>query len=142
VTNDNFGRSVAIGGSSIVIGAYKDDISGLDQGSAYFFGCSNNPLREATKDRTSATASTSGQVRCFPNPSTDVVNIDVTLAEEESVQVIVSDISGRVISTVFDNKMSGENRLQWEGKQFGNGMYFIRIQSASLREVVPVVIVR
>ncbi len=141
-TNDNFGFSVAIGGSSVVIGAYKDDISGLDQGSAYFFGCSNNPLRPAAKERTAVTTSTGGQVRCFPNPSTDMVNIDITLAEEENVQVIVSDITGKVISTIFDNKMSGENRLEWEGKQFGNGMYFIRIQSASLREVVPVVIVR
>ena len=142
-TNDNFGRSVGIGGSSIVIGAYKDDISGLDQGSAYFFGCSNAaPLRPEAKERTAVTTTTGGQVRCFPNPSTDMVNIDITLAEEENVQVVVSDLSGKVISTLFDNKMSGENRLQWEGKQFGNGMYLIRIQSASLREVVPVVIVR
>lgn len=139
-TNDNFGRAVAIGGGSIVVGAYKDDVSGLDQGSAYFYGC-DDELRPEAKERTEATTA-GGQVHCFPNPSTDMVNIDITLATEENVQVVVSDISGKVISTLFDNKMSGENRLQWEGKQFGNGMYFIRIQSASLREVVPVVIVR
>jgi hypothetical protein len=142
LTNDNFGHAVAIGGSNIVIGAYKDDVSGLDQGSAYFFGCSNNaPARPEAKERNEVT-SAGGEVRCFPNPSTDMVNIDITLQTEENVQVVVTDISGRIVTTLFDNKMSGETRLQWEGKQSGNGMYFIRIQSASLHEVVPVVIVR
>ncbi|MCA0235333.1 MAG: HYR domain-containing protein [Bacteroidetes bacterium] len=140
--NDNFGHSVAIGGNSIVIGAYKDDVgAALDQGSAYFFGCTNTPQRPATQERTSD-VTTGGQVNCFPNPSTDMVNIDITLATEESVQVLVSDVSGKIVTTLFDGKMSGENRLQWEGKQFGNGMFFIRIQSASLRETVPVVIIR
>lgn len=139
-TNDNFGRAVAIGGGDIVVGAYKDDVSGLDQGSAYFYGC-DGENRPAAQERIEVTLA-GGEVRLFPNPSTDIVNIDITLATEEHVQVIVSDISGKVISTLFDNKMTGENRLQWEGKQFGNGMYFVRIQSASLRETVPVVIVR
>lgn len=141
-TNDNFGYSVSIGGSSIAIGAYKDDVTGLDQGSVYFFGCltSQRPA-ESTKERSEVTTA-GGQVHCFPNPSTDVVNIDIALETEENVQVVVTDISGKVVSTLFDNKMSGENRLQWEGKQFGNGMYFIRIHSASMHETIPVVIVR
>ncbi|MBL7784175.1 MAG: HYR domain-containing protein [Saprospiraceae bacterium] len=139
--NDNFGHSVAIGGYSIVIGAYKDDVgAALDQGSAYFFGCTNTPQRPATQEREAVVSGS--QVHCFPNPSTDMVNIDITLDTEESVQVLVSDVSGKIVTTLFDGKMSGENRLQWEGKQFGNGMFFIRVQSASLRQTVPVVIIR
>jgi len=38
---DHFGRSVAISGNAIVVGAYFDDQGGLEAGSAYFFdaGC-------------------------------------------------------------------------------------------------------
>lgn len=36
--NDNFGRSVAISGYTIVIGAPFDDVKGTDSGSAYVFG--------------------------------------------------------------------------------------------------------
>ena len=34
---DNFGVAVAISGSKIVVGAYKDDDKGIDSGSAYIF---------------------------------------------------------------------------------------------------------
>ncbi|MBK8425524.1 MAG: T9SS type A sorting domain-containing protein [Lewinellaceae bacterium] len=71
-----------------------------------------------------------------------MINIEFTLEEEENVQVRVVNAMGQVVSTLLDGKVSGESRFQWEGAQFGNGMYFIRIESATMRELVPVVIVR
>lgn len=141
-TNDNFGRSVAVDGVYAGVGAFKDDLgSSLDQGSAYFYE-DNCPLRPANAVARSSDALKNSSLRCFPNPSTDVINIEFTLEEEENVQVRVMNAMGQVVSTLLDGKVSGESRFQWEGKQFGNGMYFIRIESATMREVVPVVIVR
>ncbi len=142
-TNDNFGRSVAVDGTYAGVGAFKDDFgSSLDQGSAYFYE-DNCPLRPANVvERSSSRPIKNSSLRCFPNPSTDVINIEFTLEEEENVQVRVVNAMGQVVSTLLDGKVSGESRFQWEGAQFGNGMYFIRIESATMRELVPVVIVR
>ncbi len=141
-TNDNFGRSVAVDGPYAGVGAFKDDLgSSLDQGSAYFYE-DNCPLRPANAVERSSNVIKNSSLRCFPNPSTDVINIEFTLEEEENVQVRVMNAMGQVVSTLLDGKVSGESRFQWEGAQFGNGMYFIRIESATMRELIPVVIVR
>ena len=51
---DNFGRSVAVSGSTIVVGAWKDDIRGnADQGSAYVFNLQNGNWVETQKLTTS-----------------------------------------------------------------------------------------
>ena len=36
-SGDDFGLSVAIGGSTVVVGAYCDDDAGTDSGAAYIF---------------------------------------------------------------------------------------------------------
>ncbi|MEO6038070.1 MAG: T9SS type A sorting domain-containing protein, partial [Saprospiraceae bacterium] len=77
-----------------------------------------------------------------PNPSTDIINIDVTLVKEESVRITVCDATGRLLETVFDDKAAIESRFQWDGGRYGRGVYFIRVQSASVNKVVSVTILR
>ena len=47
--NDHFGVSVAIAGDTIVVGAYGDDDSGSDSGSAYVFTRTGTTWTEQTK---------------------------------------------------------------------------------------------
>jgi hypothetical protein len=142
-TNDNFGHSVAVDGGTAVVGAYKDDFdSGVDQGSAYFFEDDCSSLRDGQVDERADAKTPNNSARCFPNPSRDMVQIAFNLEEEETVQVRISDAAGRIVSTLFDGKASGEQLLQWEGQRFGGGMYFVRIESASLQKVFPIVILK
>jgi hypothetical protein len=46
---DKFARSVAIEGSTIVVGSHLDDNSGLDSGSAYVFSCSGGVWSQQQK---------------------------------------------------------------------------------------------
>jgi len=46
--NDRFGRSVAVGSSRIVVGAYFDDDNGSNSGSAYIFDLNGNQLAKIT----------------------------------------------------------------------------------------------
>ena len=45
VNGDQFGISVAISGTTAIVGAYEDDDSGLDSGSAYLFDAASASAR-------------------------------------------------------------------------------------------------
>lgn len=145
--DDNFGHSVGISGSTVIVGSWKDDnINMVDQGSVSVFDdCSNTfqapPVENRSEDLTTAPVAT-GKVVCAPNPSTDIINIDLTLAQEEAVRITVCDATGRLLETVFDDQSAPEARFQWDGGRYGRGVYFIRIQSASVNKVVSVTILR
>lgn len=144
--DDNFGRSVGISGSTVIVGSWKDNNgSTADQGSALVFDdCST--LFQAPLDDRSETPATlavpAGKVLCAPNPATDIINIDVTLVQEEAVRITVCDATGRLLETVFNDKTGVESRFQWDGGRYGRGVYFIRVQSASVNKVVSVTILR
>ncbi len=73
-TGDNFGASVAISGSNVIIGAYQDDTGATDSGSAYLFGCavvtpSPTPTRTPTPTATrTATPTPSSTITPTPTP--------------------------------------------------------------------------
>ncbi|MEO6760298.1 MAG: HYR domain-containing protein, partial [Saprospiraceae bacterium] len=144
--DDNFGRAVGISGNTVIVGSWKDDNGNvMDQGSVTVFDNCSNTFQAPSDDRSEAitTAPTQvGKVLCAPNPSTDIINIDVTLAQEEAMRITVWDATGRLVETVFDGKSAPQSRYQWDGGRSGRGMYFIRVQSATVNKVVSVTILR
>lgn len=118
-TTDNFGYSVGISGTTIIVGSWKDDVlSALDQGSVSFFeDCANligsQPAEDRAEEVTPQPAK-AGKVSCFPNPATDIINIDVTLPQEEAVRITVSDATDGEAETIFDGKADTESRFQWD----------------------------
>jgi len=145
LTNDNFGQSVGVGSAGVIVGSYRDDIGAVtDQGSVYFFnggGCGNFAGGAEDREEPSALATEAG-VRLFPNPTSDILNIDVTLAEEAEVNISVTDAAGRVVSSVFSGIAAPAARYQWDGSQVPTGIYFVRVEGAGLRKVMPVSVIR
>ncbi len=145
--NDNFGYAIGLSGTTVIIGAWKDDnFDVLDQGSVSIFDDCSNLFQSQAENREEAVATPlpakAGKVLCAPNPATDIINIDVTLPQEEAVRITVCDATGRLLETVFDGKSAAESRFQWDGGRYGRGVYFIRVQSASVSKVVSVTILR
>lgn len=146
-SNDNFGTSVGISGGNSVIGAFRDDITvQSDRGSAYFFanGCGSN-FSGNNVDRTGEQAtilSGASSVRLFPNPTSDLLNIDVVLETESDVTITVTDAAGRIVSQVFSGVSAPEARYQWDASTVPAGLYFVRVDGGSLRKVVPVSVVK
>jgi FG-GAP repeat len=101
--NDNFGRSVAVSGDSVVIGAWPDDDNGDNSGSAYIFSASTEPGPEpgeckcehyvVTDSCTSAAVSTQGDNTCVCM-SFDSAAASCDPQEPESVEdcAIINDI--------------------------------------------------
>ncbi len=146
-TNDNFGTSVGISGGNSVVGAFRDDIGvQTDRGSAYFFanGCGSN-FNGNNADRTgeqSTLLSGASSVRLFPNPTSDLLNIDVVLETESEVTITVTDAAGRIVSQVFSGVSAPEARYSWDASTVPSGLYFVRVDGGSLRKVVPVSVVK
>jgi hypothetical protein len=62
----------------------------------------------------------------YPNPSSSIFNISVTLPSEEAINVCVYDILGNKVEDVYEGKLSnGIHRVDMSGK--ARGVYFIRM---------------
>jgi len=147
--NDNFGNAVGIGSGGIIIGSFRDDVlSSSDQGSVYLFsaGCTSftggNVENREEDQEVKATLASNSDVRCFPNPISNLLNIDLILEQESEVNIVVTDAAGRIVSTVFSGVAAPEARYQWDVTQHPTGIYFVRVEGAGLRKVVPVSVIR
>jgi hypothetical protein len=68
----------------------------------------------------------------FPNPFNPVTNIDFDIPAESFVSLRIFDQLGREVSTLVNENLSaGSYRLQWDGSNFGSGIYFIRLEAGS-----------
>jgi hypothetical protein len=70
-----------------------------------------------------------GNIELYPNPSKDMVNINVNSDKAESVSVTLIDAIGNVL--LVDNVESHGRRkhaLQYDIKQYSNGLYLFKIQ--------------
>lgn len=74
-------------------------------------------------------------IQIYPNPATTNINIALPINNSSSVIVDVLDIQGKVVKTVFNDKLGlGTHQLVWnledyQGKKVSAGVYFVRILS-------------
>ena len=69
----------------------------------------------------------------FPNPFADLCNISFSLADAGRVEVLISDITGRKVATVYDQTvLAGSHQISWTaGSEIRNGVYFCTIRTSS-----------
>ncbi|NBU91057.1 MAG: T9SS C-terminal target domain-containing protein, partial [Flavobacteriia bacterium] len=67
-------------------------------------------------------------ITIYPNPSSDILNIDLSSANEEVQSIFLVDITGKLIQTidVYENAL-----LKLNLSSFASGLYYIKISSAS-----------
>lgn len=75
-------------------------------------------------------------ITIYPNPSSDILNIDLSSASEEIQSIFLVDITGKLIQTidVHENAL-----LKLNLSSFASGLYYIKISSATntvVRQVV------
>jgi len=69
----------------------------------------------------------------YPNPFNPQTNINVVLAAEQTIQVQVYDIQGRLVQTLHDGEINaGSHILTWDGSGMNgrivpSGTYFVRL---------------
>ena len=116
----------------------------------YFYndGCPVlRPANPAVTDRDNPSAEildhTGGfTARCFPNPFSELLNIELQIEEDAEVNITVNDVTGRVIASVYNGLATPGQRFQWDAANNPAGLYFVRIEAGANRKVVPVSIVK
>lgn len=118
-----------------------------DNGSVFLAkidGCDDNP-NELVQEDTSLTDEESQiqpavsahrnaeqiTVKNFPNPFTGQTTIAFDLPEDVAVTLFVSDMNGKQIARLLDNKptLRGTHQVVFDGKAYPAGMYYYTIQA-------------
>jgi len=81
----------------------------------------------------------------YPNPFNPTTTISYTLTDDSQVQLLIYDLTGRIIHTLLDAPQpAGSYNIQWNGmNEFGNqvstGVYFCRLQAGSFHQTIKMV---
>ncbi|MGB0862845.1 MAG: reprolysin-like metallopeptidase [Saprospiraceae bacterium] len=84
-----------------------------------------------------------GEVRIYPNPTTDLLNISLRLATTEQVSFTVYDAIGQlVMEGALINAIAGTNDLQLNTNQLVNGVYALVIEGETFNITEKIVVSR
>jgi lysyl endopeptidase len=67
------------------------------------------------------------QFKVFPNPTNGNVYIDLTLVEEQNIQLELYNATGQMINSIQRNGITNE-RFQFELNNYSPGMYFVKLR--------------
>jgi len=68
-------------------------------------------------------------VSVFPNPASEISNIDFSLSEAANMIIEVTDLAGRVVEKVEQNKLAAGSHHYTFGAGLTEGIYFVRFQA-------------
>jgi hypothetical protein len=78
-------------------------------------------------------------VVAFPNPATDVLNIDFVLSQEEQISVLLTDITGKNIwKSINHPGIKGINEVKIPLTSIPKGIYIISVQRSTGIETIKV----
>jgi hypothetical protein len=82
-----------------------------------------------------------------PNPFAGGVLISYSVPEAIPVEVRIYDVTGKAVRTLYDDQLSGEGTLYWDGaddagRSLPGGLYFIKIATPEFSETAKVVMLR
>jgi hypothetical protein len=79
----------------------------------------------------------------YPNPFNPVITITYGMPENNIVMIIVYDILGRQITTLFnDYQMAGYHSIRWDGESYPSGIYFITMISGVFSQTQKILLVK
>ena len=79
----------------------------------------------------------------YPNPVHNKTQIHFTLLKERFVSLSVYDVSGRLVSNLISSKLkAGEHIFSWETKNFGAGIYFVKLDTGDKKITQKLVVLR
>jgi hypothetical protein len=80
-----------------------------------------------------------------PNPFSETTTIAFTMENDANTTVTVYDVLGRKVTTLLDETVSGNQRLEWDGTADGgaslnSGLYFVTIASEGQKTTLKVLL--
>ncbi|MCB0569957.1 MAG: T9SS type A sorting domain-containing protein [Phaeodactylibacter sp.] len=83
-----------------------------------------------------------GKVFAYPNPASDLVNIDFQLVESSRLDISIFDISGKLVQTLVGGEQysAGAHKVLWQPQQ--SGLYLVRLATENGAVTKRVTVVR
>jgi hypothetical protein len=69
--------------------------------------------------------------RIYPNPTNSFINLNVTSSEPETIQLFVSDMSGKLIATKYHRIEIGNNNIEYNASSLNSGVYLVSIKGSN-----------
>jgi len=80
------------------------------------------------------------EVNVYPNPATDLVQIDLDASSPMQIELALIDLAGREFMNSQYQLMSGSNNLRLNLPELSHGMYFVRLSNDNGQAVLPIMI--
>jgi hypothetical protein len=81
--------------------------------------------------------------RAMPNPFNPTTTISYELAKSGHATLEVYDVSGRLVTTLVDGKMTpGRHKVTWEAANVASGIYFYRLTAGSFQQTRKLVLLK
>lgn len=83
-----------------------------------------------------------GNIRLFPNPSSEITSIMINSANSATVDVNIFDITGKLVANPYTSYelANGSNNLTINTKELNNGIYFVTINTGLSKETVKLIV--
>ena len=79
----------------------------------------------------------------YPNPFNPVTMLNFSVPNEMDVNVIVYDMTGRVVSELVNGLYEqGNHEVHWDASQQSSGIYFVKLQAGSHIETQKLVLIK
>ena len=75
----------------------------------------------------------------YPNPFTDIINVEIESAISEDVEISVVNLSGQVVYMTNKYLSAGLNSFEINADNYVSGVYFIRINGTQINETMKMV---
>lgn len=66
----------------------------------------------------------------YPNPSSGLINIELTMKKSDKVNIEVSNLLGQVVYTDSKTLVAGDHTMTLDATEFNSGIYFYTVKSA------------
>lgn len=72
---------------------------------------------------------TLSQLELFPNPSSEDVTVRFSTANNQEIELLITDVTGKVISSSKINAITGENLILVDAATYSKGLYLVTLKS-------------
>jgi len=87
-----------------------------------------------------AESSSLSELSAFPNPTSDILNVSFILTESGSVQLNLTDLTGKAVMTERHAGNNGYNKVVLDTQALPNGIYLLEVTTNSIANTYKVVI--
>ena len=79
----------------------------------------------------------------YPNPFNPITTIRYSLSYNTDVQISIYDITGRLITTLFNEfQIAGYHSITWDASNFSSSIYLLSISSGKFTETQKLVLIK